>query len=1540
LLLTKLVLGKKQEVKAEGFNLDAGIELLDVVMQSDMFGAIQQLFMSLVSAKLVNKDVSDYLSPLFEGNTPLHIIKNVLVATCRVIAVSGLIYQGVCLSKSLFRPNPLKAIRKDINNLLSYHGRVSNSHTDGMSSMSTATFEQKYQEVSSIYEAMTKTYIKHSKEFEGIARDYIQLSIMRDEILVSDSTYRKAPLGFIAYGDPGVGKSSIVKAVSYAVAAVLNVDEGVNIVYPRTMSSEYWDQYEPLLHKVIHLSEVGNAAPRLVSQRGDPVLAELCSLCDSVPFSPNMAAVDKKGRIRATPVAVVADTNCKDLNANVATGHPAAIYRRFYFIEVKVKGGVRGQGCGIDPVKAMNAHLDDIWDFSVSVRQPTDSVRYVENVILEGPFSVLMEWMLVTINSHVQDTSDNSLNEYLRATVQFMNTQRVKNMRVLDNVSSYGSDGSDSIESKEAKSAYAEGDDVSEKGRGYICPDPVSNYTLDSQIPGRWRYRRDDERKIQEYMDESNPDVDRWRQFLLSHQHIWDNESIELDAKSDSDMSDDEDAVHPVVVRDGWLTRCTSMIKCGAKSIIGGGRRLYNRSICAYSNHRRTHCRLYGKMWLACEASMLSSISFAEHLYVVCRGPEYKNCVTNEFQFILGFMVSLIFASLLFNSSSVAGAGLCTVFVICGLIISFCSVDFYQYGINMGYSKLRGRKSDRAKAAELAWKAFFDEVKDPFVAHHLINYVAVGAGLLSALGTYMVVKAAKKAIETQSEGISKDPELRTEEIVMDAKDSYERIGNQCINSWNLMVKPLPICADFGGNKANFLNIICRNVRRARIHNDTSLHYSHVFGVVGQLAIIHRHVLPLDYPYTIAFSASGKSDDSSYTLQTLITGTQDVRIIHDDLALVKLSNVTTFKDVRKYIVQDVVRIGSGSVLYDDVKFNLYKDPIQAKAKNYSPVYSPSYSYVWQNHASGKCGYPLICEVDGRFGIIGLHSAGLDNSNMCFAIPLGACNISDAINSFSETLCESLEIIPTVKPGPNSMVRYLPLESVQYMGKVDGYKVLPNQSSKIQTTVFGDGKAYDIRQFFIERGIYDLEYFSKPMMKHRTVDGLYMCPYQNNVAKMCVEKKGLDRQILLKCVDAFLDHVTSLLPRELRLQPWTVDVAINGALYDAYARKVNIATSAGFGYPGKKNLYFDLNESGSLEMVPKLRNAVLDRLRALDTDKIYPQIYVGNLKDEVVTAEKAAIGKTRMFYGGSLPDLVVARILLGPLYTLMMEYRSVFCTAIGIDTHREALSLLQQIGVVDDQGEIIEDFVPGDGDFSNYDKSMPEDIAWAVSKFFSKLAKYMGYNDISMVRLERLLYSMQQPWVVILGGLFILAGLKPSGAYGTTEDNGVRNVIMWMYCYYLVFKRVDNFFDNVKIATNGDDVIAGFRAVIANNFNCKVFGDLSYVHIGVKFTPASKSGEVKPFTSVQEISFLKRTFVRHNGKWEMPLDKSSFIKMLGYRQPSRSVTKEEQLTATAFSALYEIYFHRDIDFDEFRNHLISGLVAMVFRVITLKISYQQR
>lgn len=698
-----------------------------------------------------------------------------------------------------------------------------------------------------------------------------------------------------------------------------------------------------------------------------------------------------------------------------------------------------------------------------------------------------------------------------------------------------------------------------------------------------------------------------------------------------------------------------------------------------------------------------------------------------------------------------------------------------------------------------------------------------------------------------------------------------------------------------------------NIRVVQIAAGDSVSRQHILGVRGSYALINRH----------AFSGCSQVDIYISNCDTLGTFelnnakkiTVDIdKTVYMGSDLVLFDTISLqFKDLIKHMPEGDLSFKQCRGLIAGIKTTIIKeDQITLKDEiNGHFEIKGGFMYTFPEHGPGMCGLPLILEVKGSSAIIGLHAGGLDDTIFGFAVPLTQEIVIRAI----ENLQMLHPYIPVLsrgitteykleEPSTKSPFNHEPFDQIDYYGKLEGNIMLNNKTS------FQKIKGTQPLIEMLDTKFIQSEFYAPPLLKPKMVNGNYISPYNNVLRKMNSHPVSVDLTLITTVIGYFSEHIIASLQSRgvTKLSPLTMEDSINGVIEDDYLRRINVTTSPGFGFSGKKSVYLPKVEGECREATAYLKDKVLQIIESYHNNVSASPINVGILKDEMRTLKKVHEGNTRMFFVSPLDYLVVARMGLAPFFALMVEHGDIFASSVGVNMHTGADKFFQ---------ELIQ-FSPllWEGDYKQYDISMLPDIKRAACTVIYNVLKTLGYTDSSLDLVIGILTDCTFPYYSINLDLINKPGSTPSGYFGTAELNCLMNVIMIMLAWYSHPELKDkDFFTNVLPRTYGDDVLTAVKPNCASFFNAVYYQSFCRNSLGIDFTSSTKSSEITPFITIEKASFLKRNFVFKNSRYVAPLDINSIYKMLTWINPSKHISELDQLCASWSSALYELFLHCD-------------------------------
>lgn len=324
------------------------------------------------------------------------LIESVLEMTLFVCTAGYQLMQGHSIDRILHTPDAYRELYDDVlkieADLKEYEefASVSDlSHTRLMSRCSTI--------IGQLDDVLAKScgVINHAerKVLRGLME---RMSNVRLRLLSSAECMRtrQTPFSFLLYGESGVGKSSVMDVLIAAFARQRQLDPNPAFRYTLMPNQSFWNGFKSDMW-CLKLDDVAALNPK--GSIPDASLVEILHIVNNVPYTPDQAALENKGKTPLRVHLVVGTTNVKHLNAAFNFSKPQAILRRFpYVVSVMVKPEHRAS----DGQLRVSQPLDfpDYWVFKVEeVRFQGHEVRYEQVAV--GDMKVLLRWYAAAIEA-------------------------------------------------------------------------------------------------------------------------------------------------------------------------------------------------------------------------------------------------------------------------------------------------------------------------------------------------------------------------------------------------------------------------------------------------------------------------------------------------------------------------------------------------------------------------------------------------------------------------------------------------------------------------------------------------------------------------------------------------------------------------------------------------------------------------------------------------------------------------------------------------------------------------------------------------------------------------------------------------------------------------------------------------------------------------------------------------------------------------------------------------------------------------------------
>ena len=230
----------------------------------------------------------------------------------------------------------------------------------------------------------------------------------------------------------------------------------------------------------------------------------------------------------------------------------------------------------------------------------------------------------------------------------------------------------------------------------------------------------------------------------------------------------------------------------------------------------------------------------------------------------------------------------------------------------------------------------------------------------------------------------------------------------------------------------------------------------------------------------------------------------------------------------------------------------------------------------------------------------------------------------------------------------------------------------------------------------------------------------------------------------------------------------------------------------------------------------------------------------------------------------------------------------------------------------------------GDYGKFDKKMLAEWILAAFEVIIRILMFAGWTDEECIPIWALAEDIAFPVVNMNGDLVMFFGSNPSGHPLTVIINCIVNALYMRYCYMQLSpggsaKGLMNFKRDVALLTYGDDNAAGSRVAWFNH--TAIVNVLR--SIGVTYTMADKESASVPFIHIDNVSFLKRSWVWNEeaNAFFCPLEEASIRKMLMIAMRSRTVSDDKHMADVIRAAHQEWFWYGRARFEEEAAYLRS-------------------
>jgi len=216
---------------------------------------------------------------------------------------------------------------------------------------------------------------KHGRGLDQTERSiinhkYDEMCMIRDDItsLSACRQMRDMPFGILIVGDSGIGKSTLTQYIFQYFANICGLEADDAYKYTHNYFAKHWNNFKSCCWCII-MDDVAAENPSLGDNSS---VREIIQVMNPVPYCPEQAALEDKGKTPCKAKLVIATSNIEHLNAYHYFSYPSAVQRRFpYIITPTVKPCYTNeQGMLDSSLIDDDKPYKDLWTFKVEMIIP------------------------------------------------------------------------------------------------------------------------------------------------------------------------------------------------------------------------------------------------------------------------------------------------------------------------------------------------------------------------------------------------------------------------------------------------------------------------------------------------------------------------------------------------------------------------------------------------------------------------------------------------------------------------------------------------------------------------------------------------------------------------------------------------------------------------------------------------------------------------------------------------------------------------------------------------------------------------------------------------------------------------------------------------------------------------------------------------------------------------------------------------------------------------------------------------------------------
>jgi hypothetical protein len=315
---------------------------------------------------------------------------------------------------------------------------------------------------------------------------------------------------------------------------------------------------------------------------------------------------------------------------------------------------------------------------------------------------------------------------------------------------------------------------------------------------------------------------------------------------------------------------------------------------------------------------------------------------------------------------------------------------------------------------------------------------------------------------------------------------------------------------------------------------------------------------------------------------------------------------------------------------------------------------------------------------------------------------------------------------------------------------------------------------------------------------------------------------------------------------------------------------------------------------------------------------PTIAYACLKDETRPLSKIQEGATRAFICLPLDYNLLIRKYFGAFIAMQHYKAGEISSCVGIDPAKQWKEVYDRLM---SKNPLWEDF-----DYKNWDQSLHPELVMSIATLVNE---WYGDDDNSENGTVRrvLLAELVHTHIIIKNRMFQKSSGQCSGCAITAELNCLVHELLVYYIWLDIHEKqsletnLADFRENVCIMLYGDDIIKSVRDTCSIQFNGDTIKPYVF-ELGMNITPGNKTDTCFSLKKPEEITFLKRSFVKDGDFIKAPLRSDIVYNITQWIHKSDDSYEATKINCE--TALQESYMHGRSYYSELQRDINNRII----------------